>query len=77
MSGKFWDMYKGKPSYDKFDKEDEDVVEGLGVPEERKAGKRRVRNMLFLGTVEDGVQLIHASEACFGADHAGTAIYFV
>ena len=29
--GKFWDMYKGKSSYDSFDESDGDIVDSLGM----------------------------------------------
>ena len=37
MSGKFWDMYKGKSSYDSFDESDEEMVEEMGIDEERQS----------------------------------------
>ena len=34
MSGKFWDMYKGKSSYDSFDSDDHELVEEMGLADD-------------------------------------------
>lgn len=31
MSGKFWDMYKGKTSYDTFEESDAEIIEEMDV----------------------------------------------